>query len=137
MTVASREAIHNALRGQFGTLVEDAQGVTTRYDNDPRETPGPEVLWALFTVNDGQSDQAQYGAQATYRHNGVATAALFAPLGTGTQASAELAQIISEAFRARTLDGVRCLVPSIARIGVRGGVYQMNVDIPFYADEVV
>ena len=137
MTVTSREDIHNALRVQYGTLVEDAQGITTRYDNDPRETPGAEVLWTLFIINEGQSDQAQYGAQATYRHNGVATASIFAPIGSGTQASAQLAQQISEAFRARTLDGVRCLVPSVSRIGVRGAAFQINVDIPFYADEVV
>lgn len=137
MPVTSREAMHNTIRSRFATLIETGEGVTTRYDNDARDTP-TSGQWVLFTILPGASDVGEFGATHRYRTPGVCVASIFSPLGQGDRSALVLADAIVDAFRTTVDSGVHFRVPSIERLGVSGGAwYQVNVTIPWYADELV
>jgi len=129
------EALHNAIRSRFKTLVADVLSLATIYDNDPTKPPTDNSLWCRFTILDGQSRRIVNGIPE-YRLVGVAIAQLFGPIGAGDKVLQQKADAVVSAFRSQSADGVRYGDAYEQRVGQtrEGDYYQINVACPFAAD---
>jgi len=131
------EALANIIRSRFKTQIADSQSLQTQYDNQNYDNPD-NALWCRLTINYGNSLQVEMGGASgnRYRTPGVMTAQLFAPIGNGDKQLLEMADLIKTAFRCITDSGVFFQTPSIKRIGRKDSEWQVNVDCPFYADDI-
>lgn len=125
----------NAIRTRFRTNVTDVYSYSTAWDNMPFSPPSG-ALWLQFSVLHGDSDQVEVGGGGRFRTNGVAFANVFAPVDTGDAAATQAADRIVAEFRAVTAGGVTYRTPSVRRVGRSGNWFQINVEIPWYADVV-
>lgn len=96
-----------------------------------RVTTAPEAALELETGSDSRLS----------RQPGLAIAAIRIPLGSGTKSGLTHADAIAVLFRRQTLTSggvtVQCREPNIRRVGpVSGGLYQIDVEVPFVRDEV-
>jgi len=129
------EAINNAIRTRFKTSVDDVIAETIGYDNAPFATP-TDATHVYFTILPGAAEQRDMGGTTKgSRSVGVAVAQIFSLPNTGEERALEIADIIVAAFRCVTASGVEYLVPNLVRVGLVGGWYQLNVQIPFRADQ--
>ena len=134
--MADLEAVQNAVRSRFKTLVADVESVSVAYDNAPFTRPEGE-MWVRLAVLPGEDQQITMGGSTvTYRMVGVALASIFCPIETGDKAAVELARVIQTTFRRVTASGVEFRSPSITRIGRVGNEYQINVSCPFRHDDI-
>ena len=129
--------IQNAIRTRFKTLVADVRNLPTQYDNHAFDNPDNK-LWCRLTINFGDSSQKSFGntGNRRFRNIGVVTAQLFGPLGVGDKTISETAVAIKAAFRGVSDSSVVYRTPSIKRIGRVGSKWQINVNCPFYADDI-
>jgi hypothetical protein len=137
----SYETLANAIRSRFKTLVGDTQtdentdALTVQYDNDPTSPPD-DATWVKFTIRWGERRQADISASPRYRVVGIAYAQILSPIQKGDKFALQLAGVIEAGFRSVTAGGVTWRTPSVKRQGRQGDKYQINVECPFYADEV-
>ena len=131
------EDLANTIRSRFKTQIADVKSLPTQYDNHDFDNPDNEI-WCRLTFNPGESSQVACGGPGAnrFRTPGVMTAQLFAPVGQGDKDLLVLADAIKTAFRCVTDSGVVFKTPSIKRIGKRDGQWQVNVNCPFYADDI-
>jgi hypothetical protein len=132
--VADNETIHNAIRSRFKSQVADALGLAVQYDNAPVARRDGEQ-WMRLTIRDGEWRQQTIGAQRRYRNNGLAIASIFVPANQGDRDALTIADAIVSAFRGVTVDDVRYLTPSVRSAGLQQNEWQVNVHIPFVADD--
>jgi hypothetical protein len=71
---------------------------------------------------------------ASFRRHGRVYAQLFGPVGKGDGDILELAETIVDAFEGVSAGGVRYQEATVRPIGTRDGLYQVNVEIRFFAD---
>ena len=126
-------ALHNAIRSRFKTQVATPESLIVVYDNDPTSPPKAGSIWCRFSVRRSETQQVEAGP-ASFRLYGRAYAQLFGPLDKGDGALLELADTIVAEFLGETAAGVRYGEVTVVPVGVRGGEYQVNVEIPFMAD---
>lgn len=131
------QALFNAIRSRFMTLVEQAIPISVQYDN-AEFTPPDASSWVHFTVLPGATDLEELGAQKTWRDTGTAVANVFVPLLLGDAAALAIAETIKQAFRGVSVGGVTYRSPSVRTVGATGGKWwQVSVSCPWYADETV
>jgi hypothetical protein len=131
------EQLANTIRSRFKTQVADTQSLPTQYDNHSFDNPD-NAQWCRLTINFGESFQASNGGTGAnrFRTPGVMTAQLFTPTGKGDKDILALADVIKTAFRCVTDSGVVFKTPSIKRVGRVKKEWQINVNCPFYADDI-
>lgn len=142
MTVAGYEALEDAIRARFGTLVEDAESIPTQYDNQEADEtfPPEDGTYIRLKVNYSPGIKRETGGagQNRYRVPGNMTASCFLPLGEGPEAHTQLADTIASAFRGESASGVTYRTPTPTKVGVVqeevGDRFQLDVDVPFFAD---
>lgn len=125
----------NAVRDRFNTHITVALSLPTQFDNENFEPPDNDV-WCRFTLLPAATDQLELGQPATFRTLGRAMALIFLPLATGDVVALSLADSISAAFRSLTAAGVTYFSPSVTQVGRSGSWWQLNVDIPFYVEDL-
>jgi len=148
------QEIANSIRAHFHDNIEvgyeHGNGIPTQYDNDgafvkptgldgatPPGFKARDALWIRFSIRPGESRQVSLGANSRFRTPGVAIAQIFVPLGLGDKTAWEVADAISSAFRATTVNNsVRFYTPYVSYQGRSGKEWQINVICPFYADDV-
>ena len=133
--------IHNAIRARFDTQVADVLDLTTIYDNDPTPAPTDNSMWCRLTILGGQSRRVTLGTKE-YRTPGVVIVQLFGPLDRGDSELLTAADSIVTAFRSVQITGIRFEgeageVASPQRMGVNESQYQINVEIPFVAGDLI
>lgn len=130
-------AAANTLRSEFESLIAIPQGLKTLYDNQPNDKPTTGSYWIRWSVLFGDTVQQEFGdiGNPRTRTPGIAVAQVFGPKDAGDRKHLEIAQSIVDAFKLRTSGCVTLMVPSIRRIGVVGGEYQINVHCPFRYEE--
>lgn len=128
------EAMANTIRSRFKTLVGDVEKIPVHYDNEQKDKP-ENKLWARLNILPGQSIQVEIGKSERFRTPGVMIVQLFLPIGKGMRDLHKMADKIKTAFRAVTVTGVVFRTPSEENVGRTGSWWQMNVSIPFYADD--
>jgi hypothetical protein len=127
----------NTIRNRFATEFAAVRPtVPIHYDNVPA-TPPAASPWARLTIVEGASFQVSLGASRRFRDTGTAIVQVFTALGSGDGEAREIADDVQAIFKAITVAGVIFRKPSAARIGPDGRYYQVNVTIPFQADEIV
>jgi len=130
----TRLQIHNAIRARFATQIETGQSLVTVYDNQAQNPPTDGSLWCRFSVRDGDSNRITVGVKR-YRHQGVAIAHLYGPIGSGDGVLLAMAEAVVTAFRDVNAGGVTYLTPEIMSVGQEDHNYQINVEVPYQADE--
>lgn len=130
------QAVEDAIRTRFNTQIAIGQNVTTLFDNQD-EKPPTSGRWIRFTITPGETIQVELGKLKRFRHFGIATAQIFDEIGKGTKDINILINAINTAgiFRSVSVGGVVYRTPSILRVGRSGPFYQMNVNVPYYADD--
>lgn len=130
---ATANVIRSRFATEFGTV---RPTVPIHYDNVPGDPPS-ETPWVRLTIAEGDSFQVSLGSTRRFRDTGVAIVQVFTALGSGDGEAREIADDVQAIFKGITVSGVIFRKPRAARIGPDGSFYQMNVTIPFQADEVV
>lgn len=127
----------NILRSEFATRISIPLGLPTLYDNQPKEKETLGTYWVRWSILFGEAFHSEFGDpdKPRTRTTGLAVAQIFGPKDTGDKKFLEIAQSISDAFKLRTIGCVTLNVPSIRRVGVVGGEYQVNVHCPFRYEE--
>ncbi len=130
-------AIEDAIRTRFNTEITIAKNVTTIFDNQESEPPTT-GRWIRFTIIPNETEQVEFGIKKRFRQFGIATAQVFDEIGKGTKDINTLINDIntSGVFRSVRVSGITYRTPSILRVGRVGPWYQVNVNVPFYADDV-
>ena len=133
----TKTEITNAIRSSFKTQVADVLSLTTQYDNQSLDNLD-NVQWCRLTISLGETLQKSIGNPAgqRFRTSGVMTAQIFCPVGAGDGGLWDLADSIEAAFRCVTDTGVTSKTPSSYKAGRDGGEWQINVNCPFYADDI-
>lgn len=132
---ASTTAALAEMRERFGREIEDALGITTLYENDPR-TPPDDELWCMLTIQRGAGMPSVHGDTPRTRTLGRITCSVFAPADQGTGAAWGVIDTVAARFRATRDGGVAFFAPSIVRVGRRSGPFwQANVHMPFVFEE--
>lgn len=129
------ETLANAIRSRFKTQVVGSTGLAVAYDNAPFTEPA-DSKWVRFAVLEADSSQVSLGTGRRFRTPGVAVAQIFVPIQQGDKDALVLADQIKLAFRAQSVGGVVYKTPSLRRVGRTGKWYQINVNCPFYADDI-
>lgn len=131
------EELGNIIRSRFDSQVADVQSLQTQYDNQSFDNPDNE-LWCRLTINFGQTFQVDCGGGSGSRDRtiGVMTAQLFLAVDQGDKQLLETADKIKTAFNRVTDTGVHFRTPSIKRVGRVNNEWQVNVNCPFYADDI-
>ena len=133
----SWSAMANTIRSRFKTQIATPESLITQYDNHSLDNPDNEI-WCRLTIKSGETTQESIGSPSSNRDrtDGVMIAQLFAPIGNGDGDLRELAETIRAAFKRVTESGVTFRTPKIKEIGRVGKEWQINVDCPFYADDI-
>ena len=143
-------AAYATLRGRWRTQMEEGgPKIPTQYDNipfgddfdgtaTPKQQPD-DAEWAQLTLLRGTRAQITAGAigTRTYREEGLLVAQLFAPKDKGTKNLEDVEDtIIRTAFVPQVLSSVRIGTPESTLVGEQGGLWQLNVSIPYEFDYV-
>ncbi|HUS74347.1 MAG TPA: phage tail terminator-like protein [Sedimentisphaerales bacterium] len=133
----TKTAIANAIRSRFKAQVADALSLGTQYDNQKYDNPD-NAKWCRLTVKFGETLQKSVGSPTGNRGRtpGVMIAQLFGPVGKGDGALLEVADAVETAFKRVTDTGVTFRTPSTYPRGRSGDEWQINVECPFYADDI-
>lgn len=134
----SQQAIIQAVRDRFDTIVATPESVRVVHDNAPE--PSSRVQsWVRFSVQIDGNEQVSMG-QRRYRMTGAATAIIFGPIAKGDAAVLELADAAIAAYQGqRIADPQITFTPAPGVIGVAEqdeAWCKRTVRIPFRADTV-
>lgn len=128
----------NTIRSRFKTEVEDTVPLLTQYDN-AKFAPPDNDYWCRLVINMGSTNQRSIGAPGSNRERtiGVLQAQLFGPLDHGDGGLLALADTVRAAFKRVSVSGVTFATPEIPDRGRRSeSWWQINVNCPFYSDEI-
>jgi len=132
----TKKEIANAVRTRFKTQVADVLSLGTQYDNQKYDNPD-NAKWCRLTVKFGETIQKSVGSPTGNRDrtSGVMIAQLFCPAG-GDGELLDVAGAVETAFKRVTYNGVTFRTPSTYPQGRVGAEWQINVNCPFYADDI-
>ena len=138
--------------GEFQTRVVDVAlsapptglgfDLPTHYDNIENAEPDAAAPWARHSILWGESIQQSMGAQSASgnreRTIGIASILIFVPLEEGDEEVLETFRFISDKFRRLSVSGIQFRTATIGgAIPSRNGRWwQLNVQLPFYVDDV-
>lgn len=133
----TKTAIANAIRSRFKTQVADVLSLVTQYDNQKFDNPD-NAKWCRLTIKFGETIQKSVGSPTGNRDrtSGVMIAQLFCPVGAGDGELLTVADAVITAFRRVTDTGVTFSTPSASGGNRNGNEWQINVNCPFYADDI-
>ena len=142
MTVTSVQKLHDVVRKRFADEFGDEFFIA--YDNAPFDDQPDDEMWLRWSVTSGETFTAEMGGTSSrYRHTGVAVAQIFAVLGKGTRDALILADRIKNKFLNTTdstsvvSNSVVFRTPSVIHVGRADSQWwQINVNCPYYADEI-
>lgn len=109
-----------------------------KYDNVSFSAPSDNKYISVVIAN-GASSQQELGASPMHRHIGLITIQIFVPVEAGTNVPRDYADSLATVFRnaqfsAGSSGTILCRSPSIVRVGVTNGLYQLNVAVPYQRD---
>ena len=130
----SLTSVKTMLESKFNTDWAD----TTVVSWDNVEFKATEVEeWVRFTVIPGDEFQASAGGSVnTFRLHGVVAVQIFVVPNSGAKRATELADIVSNIWRAVIVGSAVFKAPKIKNIGLNRGWDQINVMIEFHSDEL-
>lgn len=134
--MTSIKQLHDAIVTRFQTQITIGQSLPTQFDGDPTFSQPTNSAWCRFTVIPGTQGQRHLGtATRRDRRDGVASAQIFVPVGTGRATLMTFAAAVETAFNQETDSGVTYRTPSTGQARREGDDWwQVTVTCPFYAD---
>ena len=109
----------------------------TIYENQERDKPQI-GHWARLAIIPGESRQVSIGdTSIRFRRHGIIMVSLFEEIGRGTKNLNILADQVVVAFRSLIISSIHYRTPTIVRVGRTANWWQLNVDCPFFSDEIV
>lgn len=102
-----------------------------------RFDPDEHVEFVRVTILNGDAFQASMGNDVNdYRHLGIVVVQIFVEPNSGAKRARSLVDSVCSIFRSKYIDDLRFRTPDVNTIGIREGRYQVNVNCPFYRDEI-
>jgi hypothetical protein len=133
----THETAANIIRTRFKTLIADAYGLSTQYDNQDYVKSATASIWCRLTIKEGDTFQVSIGgSNCRDRTPGIVIAQIFTPVGIGDKSAVAMADLIKAAFQRAYDTGVRFRTPSIKRVGRIDSEWQVNVVCPFRFDNI-
>jgi len=124
-----------------GDTITISSAFPVQYDNVSENAfvKPDDSKWARFHIMAGQGAQLTLGATKDHRFPGVAVVQIFIPQGQGDKEAHEIADVIKTYFMSTSDSGVTYRTPYElpGRSDTDTGEWQVNVNIPFYFDEIV
>lgn len=78
------------------------------------------------------------GPRNVHRFFGMAIIQIFVPINTGTKRVNDLTDVVKQLFTAKQFQGITFSTPDPIVVGDDGyGKFQVNVNCPFYYDEII
>ena len=138
------DVLHETIQRRFARLVAEPESLTVVYDNTGHigggsaaivAQPQPGSEWVQFSVTTVGAAGAEAGTSGTLRTPGIAFAQVFEPVNDGDGNALALADKIASRFRSVVEKGVSFRTPALFSVGRSGPWWQLNVQLPFDADE--
>ena len=128
--------MHNAIASRLQTLVVSPQSLAVEWPNVTGFKRPEGSLWARVTFLGRDARQIEIGTPAKrFRVEGTVEVQIFGPLDKGEAPTVALATLIVRNFRAVGAAGVTYRTPGIYVLGRVGDWFQVNVSIPWYAED--
>lgn len=109
-------------------------------DFTPPEQSGiSQGAWVRLSIRNGDSNQISFGGgdKGLHRAMGLIIVQCFVPEGKGEFLVRQLADYASAIFRSVSMsNGIKTKSPRVSYQGNSGGYYQLNVEVPYWRDEV-
>jgi hypothetical protein len=96
--------------------------------------------WLRMNKLNADSFQAGFGAAVRrWRNSGDVVVQVFIPIDSGEKYADNYADKIAEIFRGKKVGDLQMKAPSKVVVGAQpgGAWWQLNVEIPFYRDELI
>lgn len=109
------------------------------YTDVPGSVPSSEILWARATIRHAAGGQATLaGAQNVRRwdRSGTVIIQVFAPVGDGSKAGYEAAQLVVDGFQASNHSNLWFRNVRMCEMGTSGAFEQFNILATFFYDDV-
>ena len=123
------ETVGRTIRSTFAGVVT----CPVQYDNGPLVNTSD--LWVRLTILWGAVQATEIGGN--FRLVGVMKAQIRQPFLLGEHNTLVLGDTIADAFRSVNYSGVTFRTPTVESFGRDGPYWLVNVQCPFFADEVV
>ncbi len=126
------------VRQRIHQEVEDAypEGLALQYDNAPDVDQRNRKKWARVSLRNGVSFKVSTGTPNRFRHPGIILWNVFTKLNSGDNEAYKIADFISAVFQNTRVNDVHYKTVSVSFAGVDNGWYQVNVECPYYFDEI-
>lgn len=122
-------------RGSAEGIISGWGSVPVAYDNVEFDSTAQDN-WARITILDGDSFNRSLGGSCI-RRTGIVVVQLFTKQWLGSSIARKYADELSVLFTNVRDGDVIYDVASVTRVGHETDFYQLNINIPFYIDEVL
>ncbi len=119
--------------------VWDGTGYPAVYDDKTSYKPTSEILWARATIQHGDSKQGSLvGATGSRRYTDTGTVfvQVFAPVGDGSTACLQAAQLVRNAYQDSRHPNLWFRNVRLKEVASKGAFVSINVEAAFSYDEV-
>jgi hypothetical protein len=136
MTFATMtSAVRQRVATFIASLDASIRPTVVLYDNQKGEPDGAR-LWTRVSMISTESVLAAMGAKRRFRHPALLVLQLYDEPGRGTGTLDAIIDAAQTYFRGLTAAGIKYLVPSRLIVGRVEDWYQVNLQVPLYADDV-
>ncbi len=115
----------------------EANWSTTVIDYANTRFTQPKTEFLRIRIVHGETEQISMGSSQDHRSVGLIILSLFTKQNEGTGTLLEYADTLTDLFTNKTIGIVNTRSPSVNDVGLSDGHYQINIEIPFWADRVV
>lgn len=119
--------------------VWDTTGFPAAWTDVPGSAPGSETVWARATIRHATGRQASLAGEngpRRYSRGGTVFIQVFAPVGDGSKAGYEAAQLVVNAYQAARHPNIWFRDVRMNEVGKDGAFEQLNVLATFSYDDV-
>jgi hypothetical protein len=104
------------------------------YDNvpNPADASDTSKTWVRLSVNLGKTFEGEKGDDGVGMRTGVIVVQIYTPLTQGTKNGLDLADLVEQLFRRKSINGVFCDEPYTNVASVSDNFYQHNTIVPFW-----
>lgn len=117
----------------------DTTGFPAVYDDKPGNKPTSETVWARATIQHGDSFQSSIAGaagQRRYTDTGFVFVQVFAPVGDGSTACLQAAQLVRNAYQDSRHPNVWFRNVRLKEVTDKGAFVSINVEAAFSYDDV-
>jgi len=112
--------------------------IPVAYDNQkPNFVPEEQDVWVRISILNGARDQISMGDTKVIRSIGVVSFQIFARENKGSTDARTIADAISNVFDLQRVENMQFKTSYIGGILLNQGFYQLNLNVPYFRNEIV